>query len=261
MILAKINMDSASPSSCCASQTCKTKVDLQSQNVFRRVVRKAESRGMKGNNSKTKILCVSESQAYKAHAALADADGIQVRSGETMKILGFHMDSRPSCHAHVRALQIRMRDTTWVLRHLKVAGFTEVELARVYTTVIRPILDYCAVVYHPMLTDKQDQLVERLQAQALKNIYGYRDSYAEMRRKPGITTHRERRINLCDKFAQMAAGNPMFERWFPPGTGRSGRHREQYLEMQATLFLQAQTEWEARKELWAQKSKVSRVTL
>ena len=93
-------------------------------------------------------------------------------SGDSLKVLGYHMDSWPSCHAQVKALQVRMRDTTWVLHHLKVAGFTEEELAVVYRTVVRPVLDYCAVIYHPMLTDEQDQQVERLQAQALKNIYG-----------------------------------------------------------------------------------------
>ena len=43
-----------------------------------------------------------------------------------------------------------------------------------------------------MLTDEQDQQVERMQARALKNIYGYTDSCAEMREKAGVTTHRAR---------------------------------------------------------------------
>ena len=108
----------------------------------------------------------------------------------------------------------------------------EAELATVYRTVVRPILDYCAVVYHPMLTDEQDQIVERLQARALKNIYGYKDSYAEMRQKAGVTTHRARRIELCDKFAQKASTNPRFD-WFPERVGRSGRRAETYQEFQA----------------------------
>ena len=83
-----------------------------------------------------------------------------------------------------------------------------------------------------MLTDEQDQAVERLQAKALKNIYGYKDSYATMREKAGITTHRARRIALCDKFAHKAAANPRFE-WFPLRTGRSGRHGDTYREFQA----------------------------
>ena len=217
MILSKMNMDSAEPSVGVPSVPggpVKTKHNLQTQNMFRRVVRRAESRGMVVNNKKTKILCVSDAQTYKARSFLLDADSNRLESGETLKVLGFHMDSRPGAHAHVRALKIRMRDTTWVLRHLKLAGFNHDELATVYRTVMRPVLDYCAVVYHPLLTDEQDQAVERLQAQALKNIYGYKDSYATMREKAGVTTHQARRIAMCDTFAEKAASNPRFASWF-----------------------------------------------
>ena len=118
---------------------------------------------------------------YKASGHIRDNDGNRLKSGETMKILGFHVDGRPSVHAHVAALKRRMRETVWILRHLRIAGFNEDELATVYTTVVRPVIDYCCVVYHPMLNDLQDQEIERLQAQALKNIYGYKMSYADMR--------------------------------------------------------------------------------
>ena len=75
---------------------------------------------------------MSDSQTYKAACRLEDADGNIIESGDSMKILGFHFDSRPSVHAHVTALQNRMRETAWVLRHLKLAGFSESELATVY---------------------------------------------------------------------------------------------------------------------------------
>ena len=126
-----------------------------------------------------------------------------------------------------------MQGTVWVLKHLKIAGFSEPELAVVYRTVIRPVLDYCAVVHHPMLNDEQDQAVERMQAQALKCIYGYKDSYVDMRHKAGVTTHRARRIELCDSFAQKAAKSGRFQSWIPPRTGRSGRKGEEYQEFQA----------------------------
>ena len=234
MMLSKANMDSADGVAAPADgRPGKDKHDLPSQNLFRKIVCKAEARGMVVNKAKTKVLCVSDSQTYKAHAHICDADGAKIVSGSHLKVLGFHMDSRPSVHAHVQALRLRMRDTVWILRHLKIAGFTEGELAVVYRTVIRPILDYCAVVYHPMLTDEQDQMVERMQAQARKSVYGYKDSYAEMREKAGVTTHRARRIELCDKFSKKAAASQRFESWFPRKTGRSGRHGEEYHEFQA----------------------------
>ena len=229
MMLTKLCMDSAAQSHVGGHQL-KNKHDVQVQNLFRRVVAKAESRGMLVNKKKTKILCISDAQTYKAASHFYDSEGNVLESGQSMKILGFHMDSRPSVHAHVQALKTRMREKYWVLRHLGKAGFTVEELARVYVTVIRPVLDYCAVVYHPMLTDEQDQAIERLQAQALKCIYGYKDSYAMMREKAGITTHRARRIALCDKFANKALGNPRFASWFPERTARSGRRGDTYQE-------------------------------
>ena len=113
--------------------------------------------------------------------------------------------------------------------------FTNSELARTYTTVIRPILDYCCTVYHPLLTDEMDQQIERMQAQALRNIYGFELSYREMRELAGVTTLRARRIELCDKFARKALGSARFCGWFPERiTGRSGgRQGLVYQEMNA----------------------------
>ena len=232
MSISKANMDSAA-GSVVEGKLVKDKHDIESQNLFRRVVRKAQSRGMVVNSKKTKILCISDAQTYKAAAHIMDSEGSRLSSGTHLKVLGFHLDSRPSVHAHVEALRLRMRDTVWVLRHLKIAGFTEPELAVVYRTVIRPVLDYCAVVYHPMLNDEQDQAVERMQAQALKCIYGYKDSYAVMREKAGVPTHRARRIELCDTFAEKAARSARFQSWFPLRTARSGRRGEEYQEFQA----------------------------
>ena len=136
---------------------------------------RADSRGMKINNKKTKVLCISDANTFSVRSHLYDSDSLCLDSGHSMKILGFHsMSSRPTCHAHVSALQARMHETTWILRHLSHSGFTEVKLATVYKTIIRLILDYCCVVYHSMLTDNQEQQIERLQSRALKNIYGYK---------------------------------------------------------------------------------------
>ena len=52
-----------------------------------------------------------------------------------------------------------------------------------------------------MITDEQDKKIERMQANALKNIYGFGIPYGKMREMANITTHRARRIDLCDKFA------------------------------------------------------------
>ena len=94
-----------------------------------------------------------------------------------------------------------------------------------------PIADYCAAVYHPLLNDEQDQIIERLQAQALKCIYGPYLSYAQMRLLADVTTLRERRIEICDKFAKKCLASDRFSEWFPKKTSRrSARGGETYVE-------------------------------
>ena len=99
--------------------------------------------------------------------------------------------------------------------------------------IIRPVADYCSVVYHSLLTDEMDQAVERLQSQALKNIYGYKMPYAKMRELAEVTTLRERRIALCDRFAEKSLANPRYADWFPEKPKRRntrGGAGEKYLE-------------------------------
>ena len=56
---------------------------------------------------------------------------------------------------------------------MREAGFNESELVKVYQTEIRPVHNYMCEVYHAMLTDEQDERIERMQSQALKSIFGW----------------------------------------------------------------------------------------
>ena len=84
------------------------------------------------------------------------------------------------------------------------------ELVRVNKTVICPVAEYCAVMYHSQLTDEQDELRERQQSHALKLIYGPKISAGKMREMAGISTLRQTRIQLCEKFAEKAAASSCF---------------------------------------------------
>lgn len=67
--------------------------------------------------------------------------------------------------------------------------------------MIRPVADYMQEIYHSMMTDRQDENVERLQNHALKCVYGPRIPARKMREMAGLETLRERRILAADKFA------------------------------------------------------------
>ena len=73
---------------------------------------------------------------------------------------------------HIEALCRRFRQKYWVLIHLRNFGFCESELTKVYKTIVRPVADYCSVVYHSMMSDQMDERLERCQQHALRCIYG-----------------------------------------------------------------------------------------
>ena len=182
---------------------------------------------MKVNKEKTGILCVSDASAYKAEAFIEDQDGKQIRSGDSLKALGMRFSSKPDMSAHVDWVAKSLRSRLWMLRNLKRSGFSCDELVTVYKTMIRPVAEYGCVVYHSSLTDEQDELLDRIQTQALKSIFGPFKSGRKLRAEAGISTLRERRIHLCDKFARKSLANPRFSHWFPiKKTRASSRNRK-----------------------------------
>ena len=101
--------------------------------------------------------------------------------------------------------------------------------------MIRPVADYGEVVYHSSLTDEQDEELDRLQAQALKCVFGPKISARKMCEMAQIPTLRQRREELCLKFAQKCAANLRTRHLFPEKKARASSrvNRETYLESKA----------------------------
>ena len=133
--------------------------------------------------------------------------------------------------AQVRSIQTKFRARKWILVHLGHLGFSQADLLKVYKSVILPVHDYCSCVYNSCLTDTQVNALERLQAQALKAIYGYEFSYRSLLEQTGLTTLKARRDRRSDKFAGKCLQNERFKSWFPLNpVARPTRSPVQYKE-------------------------------
>ena len=176
------------------------------------------------------------SRYLKNRLGIVRAQG-RIGCQDAFKALGMWFSNKPTVDAQVEAVKRGIRSRLWTIRNLKNSGFTEEELVRVYTTMIRPVADYAAVVYHSSLTDEQDEAIDNLQNAALRMIYGSGISARKMRSMAGLTSLRSRRESLCDKFASKCIGMPLFSDWFVPKTSRASsrlsRGNEQYLETKA----------------------------
>ena len=87
-----------------------------------------------------------------------------------------------------------------------------------YKALVRPSLDYMALVYHPMLSREQADALEKLQMGTLKTVYGAKVSYREALERSGLPTLRQRRRDSLDRFAIKLANNPEYDHWLPKTT-------------------------------------------
>ena len=170
---------------------------VQTQNVFRHIVKRATESGMVVNAEKTMLVCVSDAPLYEPDAYFYDSDGLRIGSTDSFKALGMYFSNRLTMDKQVEAIQKAVRSRIWMLRNLKGHGFNEEELLKVYKTIIRPAIEYGVAVYHSSLTDEQDEKLEGLQVTALKAIFDPFLSGRRLRDRAGITTLRTRREEIA----------------------------------------------------------------
>ena len=201
------------------------------QNAILSITSNALDKGMKINESKTGLICVSDALHYRPVVFFQATEDIKVECTPSIKILGYHISDKPGAAAQVQSVIKKMRQRYWVLHHLRRVGFNDAELVKVYKSSILPLADYCDVVYHSQLTDEQDLLLENAQVGALKRIFGFKNSARSLRKLADVKTLRERRVSHCDKFARKCLESDRFSRWFPLKGGRqSARAGDKYLE-------------------------------
>ena len=189
VIIEKCNFDTVLTN----QYSVRDKLALRTQNLFARIVYLAEGYGMKVNYAKTQAMVISEIKSYLPTAHFFDSKGDRVGTVEKMKILGFHFSSSPDMTEQVNAIKKIIRSRTWILKHLGHRGFNTDDLVRVYRSIILPIHDYCSCVYNSLLTLSQATALERLQALALKSIFGYEHSYNSLLQVTGLETLQARR--------------------------------------------------------------------
>ena len=208
------------------------KRDIQTQNIFRRTVSRAENQGMKVNIQKTAMLTISDSNSFTPEAYIEDEKGERITgNSESIKIVGFHFDSRPNVSLHVSETVSKVR-RFWMLRHLKKNGLNNAELVNVYTMHLRSCIEFASVVYGPQITASQNNEIEKLQSQSLKVIFGFDESYRKCLELSGLERLEDRRVKAIEKFA-VKASQGRYSHWFPRNncggrTRSSLKYREYY---------------------------------
>ena len=178
---------------------------------------RAEAIKMRVNALKTQLLIIGPRNGQINEATISSRTGDSVSAISQLKLVGFTFETEPDAGAHVEYIRDRFRRRVWMLYHLRKAGFKKRPLYALYSVYIRSIIEYCSVVYHPMLTKGQEEDLERLHRLAVRICYDFDTPIETLMTVNGIETLGVRRARRCDAFIRKARNNPKFaDRWFPP---------------------------------------------
>ena len=96
----------------------------KSEEVMNTVTVRAERIGMKVNQAKTQLLCISASNSSDISSYIKHGNQ-KIVSGQELKILGFKFSTQPTVKLHVSYMLEKARKKLWILRHVKKAGVGE----------------------------------------------------------------------------------------------------------------------------------------
>ena len=143
-------------------------------------------------------------------------DGSEIMSAESLKILGFHFNSRPNANHHVSIVIEKFFARLWTLRFLKRSGMDSENLLFVFKSIIRPMVEYSSVIYGPLIPKYMSDQLESAQRQAMKIIYGNGMDMDSLISSGKIELLEDRRKSSSLRFALKTLGNARFAgRWFP----------------------------------------------
>ena len=103
----------------------------------------------------------------------------------------------------------------WTLRNLRRKGFNKQDLVALYKAMIRPVAEFCHVVFASMITKRDSEELERIQSKALKSIFGWKISYRRLLIRSGIERLDARRSEAFLEAAKKMSSSPRFVSWFP----------------------------------------------
>ena len=105
------------------------------------------------------------------------------------------------------------------------------DLVEVYILYFRSVLESSAVVWHGSLTNGQELELERVQKVALRIILKEKyESYDHALRLCGLTSLKDRRVQLCLKFATKCVKSERNRDMFPrKKLARETRHPEKFI--------------------------------
>ena len=134
------------------------------------------------------------------------------------KLLGVMVQNDLKWNCHVNDIVKRASMRLHMLRILKGFRLPVCDLVSVYCSYVRPVVEYCAPVWHPGLTEHQRAQIERIQRRACRLMLGPQYcNYSHALEALHLSTLDSRREKLALKLGRgLTKPQSPFNHWLPP---------------------------------------------
>ena len=180
---------------------------------------------MKLNELKSNYLVFSRSK--EPFSTRLTMNSVTLERKSVTKILGMWISEDLSWSKNCQEMAKKAYSRLSLITKLKYVGVNRNDLIDIYILFIRSVTEYCAVVFHSSLTQKESEKIERIQKTCLKIILGdeYLD-YSNALYLCGLQTLKERREKRCLDFSEKCVSHYRNKTIFPKNPNYDKRLRE-----------------------------------
>lgn len=157
----------------------------------------SRTNNMKFNIKKSKELIFTFKRSSQNFPML-DIEGSVIERVSEAKILGVTLQSDLKWNSHIENTIKKANKRLHLLNLCRRAGLNQCDLLEVYCSLIRSLLEYCSVVWHPCLPAYLSDSVEKVQKRALHIIFGHNE-YDVCLEMSNLKKLSERREEQCKR--------------------------------------------------------------
>lgn len=125
-------------------------------------------------------------------------NGSSIDRVNSCKLLGVIINDKLTWNEHVDKLYKKACSKLFFLSQLRKSRVPSQDIVQVYTSVVRPIMEYACQVWHGGLTVSQSRLLETIQQRALKMAFPSL-SYDQALATSNLVSLHDRRSQLCER--------------------------------------------------------------
>ena len=177
---------------------------------------------MQINESKSNFIIFSRSKEdFTTRLYIND---VKLDKLSVIKLLGIWLEEDLSWERNTREICKKAFSRVHILSKLKFVGIKREDLLDIYKLFIRSLAEYCSVVFHSSLTQRQAKKIELIQSTCLKIILGsdYKD-YDSALKACNLSSLHNRRAQRMLKFALKCTQDKFNKSIFPLNTNQYNR--------------------------------------